>query len=131
MKNKTLKNTTYILFLLAVVFLFAFVAEAADMKQMPSKTSWGRDPFTAAELDLVTVDTVIDSPVEPEEIEIIETKYMLSGILTRGERQVAIMNGQLVREGDELEGGTIVRIEQDQVVVSQHNKERIVRMGAV
>lgn len=129
MMRKT--KTLMILFsvLSAAALLAVPAGYAADAKQMPVKQTWGRDPFTAAELDMITIDTVVDSDEAAPPVERFETHYQLTGILTRGDRQVAIINGQLVRENDEIEGSKVLKIESDQVVLERNSKEQVLRMG--
>lgn len=129
MMNKNKAVFILVLGLLAAGLPALPAVQAADVKQMPAKQTWGRDPFTAAELDMITIDTVIDTDEEAVEIERFETHYQLTGILTRGDRQVAIVNGQLVRENDEIEGAKVVKIESDQVVLEKNSKEQILKMG--
>ena len=48
--------------------------------------------------------------------------YNVSAIFTSNDRQVAVLNGRLIRAGDRLGRVKVVRIEEDRVTLSVDNK---------
>lgn len=84
---------------------------------------WGRDPFSAS-------DTVVRD--EPADLAGSATEdLVLTGVLTREGRKVAIINHFFVREGESLDGSEVVRIEQDRVLVKRNGDEIVLRMRPV
>ena len=69
-------------------------------RDQASRLAWGRDPFTggAAGAEVSGFD--------------------LSGILWDATQPIAVINGQMLRVGDELEGYKVTQIAQDSVLLS-------------
>ena len=99
---------------------------ALELKQRSQEAllaqPWGRDPFSAS-------DTAAPPEIPSEQTK--EGDYVLSGILAREGRKVAIINHYFVREGESLDGGEVVRIERDRVLVKRNGEETILRMRPV
>ena len=55
--------------------------------------------------------------------------YHVSAIFTSDDRQVAVLNGRLVREGDRLGRVEIVRIEEDRVTLNVDNKTLVAALN--
>lgn len=54
----------------------------------------------------------------------------ITAIMVGGQRNVAIINEQLVREGDLIGGERVVQIQPDAVVLEKDGKRRVVQRGA-
>ena len=65
-----------------------------------TELAWGRDPFTGGSAD--------------SEV----SGFDLSGILWDAAAPIAVINGQMLRVGDEVEGYRVVTITQDRVTLS-------------
>lgn len=61
---------------------------------------------------------------------VVNRPLLLSMILTAAERRVAVLNGQSVQVGDEVDGYRVLRIERQKVVVSHKGKVKEVFLGA-
>lgn len=74
-------------------------AERAAQRQRAGELAWGRDPFLRGGTEGAS-------------------GLVLSGILWDAQAPVAILNGQMLRVGEELEGFRITRIAADAVTVT-------------
>jgi MSHA biogenesis protein MshK len=54
--------------------------------------------------------------------------WRLTGIRIRGEDRTAIINGRVVRAGDDLDGAKVVEIGHGQVVLDQDRKRVVLRL---
>lgn len=130
------KSGGWNIFLLKVGFgillFFAIVLTTAwaetDSSDFSAQNTWGRDPFTAAELDMVTIESVAEGEVSEEE-PVSKKDFSLTGILKRGDRSIAIIDRQLVRKGDTIEGFEVFEIENEKVVLKQNDEELELRLG--
>ncbi len=95
------------------------------LKQRAQKTllqaSWGRDPFSQPSTEKL-------GPVEEQSL---AQDFVLTGVLRRGGRKVAIINHMFVAEGETFQGVRVERIENDRVVLKKDQKEFTLLMGAV
>ena len=64
-------------------------------------------PFTAAKLATATPDAVVNQPVN----------YRLQGTKISGRHRSAVINGQLVEEGGQVDGATVVTINKTSVMI--------------
>ncbi|MEM9404035.1 MAG: general secretion pathway protein GspB [Pseudomonadota bacterium] len=55
--------------------------------------------------------------------------YVVSAIFSSDNRQVAVVNGRLVREGDRIGQVEVVRIDEDRVTLSANQKTRVVALN--
>ena len=56
-------------------------------------------------------------------------KMNLTGIIYSDQKKVAVINGQLCREGDIINGKTVITISQKQVVLGDNQKKYILELG--
>lgn len=115
----------------AVLLVFcAFTSTWAESESsdFSAQNTWGRDPFTSAELDMVTIETVAEGEIPDPEVEPKKT-FSLTGILKRGDRSIAIIDHQLVRVGDVFEGVEVMQIENEKVILKQDDEELELRLG--
>jgi hypothetical protein len=85
-----------------------------------SDTTWGRDPF-----DLVAAHTKGQGEVRTG----FAAGLRVLGIVWDTTRRHAIINGSVVRVGDEVEGIRVVAIERDRVTVAKGDQQQILRLG--
>ncbi|MBM3326492.1 MAG: hypothetical protein FJY65_05875 [Calditrichaeota bacterium] len=78
-------------------------------------TNWGRDPFVQARRYIDDETTVAE--------------LKLGGISVRGEDRYALINKQIVRQGDEIAGMSVERIEKDRVIISRGGRSFILTWG--
>ncbi|PVY70310.1 MSHA biogenesis protein MshK [Tamilnaduibacter salinus] len=55
------------------------------------------------------------------------TSLSLTSIIQAGERRRAVINGQVVREGDPVAGTQVLSIDSDRVILRQGGKRRVLR----
>lgn len=67
-------------------------------------------------------------PVRPDGT--VPRKYELSAVLISATRRIAVINGGLYREGDEVEGATITRIEAGSVSLRRGSERLVVPLNA-
>lgn len=84
------------------------------------KQPWGRDPFSKFDIG--------NEPLASEVMDL--NSFVLTGIIQRGTKRVAIVNRLFVHEGDDIRGIQVVRIDQDKVVLKKNEQEAVIRMGA-
>jgi hypothetical protein len=113
---------------LLVFCAFTSVWAESESSDFSAQNTWGRDPFTSAELDMVTIETVAEGEVPEQEVEPKKT-FSLTGILKRGDRSIAIIDQQLVRVGDVFEGVEVMQIENEKVILKQDDEELELRLG--
>ena len=102
------------------------VAEAIDPTTLPPvpdvgldrAPEWPRDPFLSARLRLV------EAPQAPLGETDVEPDLVLASILHSAERQLAIVNGRIVRVGDRVGSVTIYDIEPRAVIVESQGGAR-------
>jgi hypothetical protein len=83
-------------------------------------TAWGRDPF-----DLEAAHLKSPSEVRAG----FAAGLRVLGIVWDTTRRHAIINGSVVRVGDEMEGIRVVAIERDRVTVAKGDQQQILRLG--
>lgn len=86
------------------------VAQREDQHVRSMLLGWGRDPFTRLESRQAT-------------------KLNLSGILWDAERPLAIINGQTLYVGEELEGYRVINISPDVVTITDNIKTYELRIA--
>lgn len=64
-------------------------------------------------------------PVEKDEID--TSSWKLTAVLTSLNRQVAVVNGRCLKQGDSLEGFTVKKIQQDRVFMQNGTKSLVLR----
>lgn len=112
-----------------LVFCVSMTAWAeAESSDFSAQNTWGRDPFTSAELDMVTIESVAEGEVPEPQAEA-KKSFTLTGILKRGDRSIAILDRQLVRVGDVIEGVEVLQIENEKVILKQDGEELELRLG--
>ena len=90
------------------------------------KQPWGRNSFARA---------------SEEEIEEFQRNFqtstfeshrdlILKGIMIRKERRVALINGQFLREGAEIDGAMVKNIWETEVILEKNQEEIILKVGA-
>ncbi len=80
------------------------------------KQSWGRNPFTPVEFQVKT------GAAPGGELK-------LTGILLRGGKSIAIINRQFLKEGDTIQGVSILKIEKDRVQIDKDGEPSYLRIG--
>lgn len=78
------------------------------------KQDWGRDPFSLPEKK---IETAVKAPLK------------LMGILTRGEKRIAIVNKSFVRAGEAIQGYVVSAIENDRIVLNKDGEETVLRIA--
>lgn len=79
------------------------------IKRIPAR--WGRDPFISDEKSFSKVKKIR----RPR-------KLYLSGIAYKNGAYLAVIDGSVVKEGDVVEGRTVVTIKNDRVILKQKDK---------
>ncbi|MFH1783771.1 MAG: hypothetical protein ABH868_02585 [bacterium] len=74
--------------------------------------SWGRDPFVSDEVVFTKKAAFVAR----------ERKLFLSGIALKGDRYLAVIDGEVVAVGDLVEGRKIISIEKNRVVLKKNDK---------
>ena len=83
-------------------------------------TAWGRDPFALEAAH----------PKRQGEVRAgLAAGLHVLGIVWDTTRRHAIINGSVVRVGDEMEGFRVVAIERDRVTVAKGNQQQILHLG--
>jgi hypothetical protein len=86
--------------------------ERIAQREHASGQGWGRDPF------IVQTPVVVERPT-----------FTLSGILWDPQKPIAIINGSLVRIGEELSGYRVVAISHDRVSLIKDGHTLLLEMG--
>lgn len=73
-------------------------------------------------------------PTRPDNLRIAEARagtpvFRVSAIFTSNDKQVAVLNGRLVREGDRLGRATVTRIDEDRVTLSVDKKTMVATLN--
>jgi hypothetical protein len=88
--------------------------------QQGAGTAWGRDPF----------DLEAAHPKGQGEVRAgFAAGLHVLGIVWDTTRRHAIINGSVVRVGDEMEGIRVMAIERDRVTVAKGDQQQILRLG--
>lgn len=102
---------------------------------LPDEQSW-RDPFAMTEVlkNRLGVDDPVESPAEdvappPPPTVGFAARHALRGVIT-GERPMAILDGKVVRLGDELDGLRLIEVHRMHVVFSDGAERVILRVTA-
>jgi len=74
---------------------------------------WGRDPF------LPPRRVVTPLPLRETPREVKKTSFTLMGIFRKGDRKIAVINENVVEEGQMVEGYRVSNIQQDRVILTQ------------
>jgi hypothetical protein len=91
--------------------------EPEKPKRDPIKfANWGRDPFIQMRRNLDDEQAL--------------SNLKLSGLSIRGSDRYAIINSQILRVGDTVEGMTITKIEQDKVTLHRNGDTYSLRWGS-
>lgn len=53
----------------------------------------------------------------------------LNSILISANRKVAVINDQLVKEGERINGATLVAIERDRITLNHNGKRRVIKLN--
>ena len=118
---------------LIVVLISQLPKEAKSSKAMPTKTS------------AVTVATVTPQPERKKEpINALiknltapaskpsssknQSRIIINGTMTRGEQNLALIDGQIYEEGDEVDGVKLIKITPKGVTVLENGEERTVKI---
>lgn len=75
---------------------------------------WARDPF---------------SPPENKDLQPKDRALKLTGLFVRSGKKIAVINSSFVKEGDTLQGITVLKIEDDRVLVNRDGKEYYLRIA--
>ena len=87
-------------------------AGAVDVGEAPPPETWGSDPFVR---DWIMVNELAN--------------LTLKAITVGGERSYALINDQILEEGDEISGKRIVKIETDKVTLEQGGRTFTLLLG--
>ena len=86
----------------------------------------------------VTADNLVD-PMRPADYRAVQVKppakkddvdtssWKLTAVLTSPNRQVAVVNGRSLQQGDSLEGFTVKKIQEDRVFLQKAEKKVVLR----
>lgn len=74
-------------------------------------------------------------PFEPAESSAVEqprtaSPYSLTAVLVSSARRVAVINGRACREGDEVDGAIVTRIDERSVALERAGRETVLRLPA-
>lgn len=92
----------------------------------------------ATVLMCVTGATVAEAewndPTRPDNLQVAVARagtpvFRVSAIFTSNAKQVAVLNGRLVREGDRLGRATVTRIDEDRVTLSVDKKTMVATLN--
>ena len=92
----------------------------------------------ATVLMCVTGATVAEAewndPTRPDNLQVAAARagapvFRVSAIFTSNAKQVAVLNGRLVREGDRLGRATVTRIDEDRVTLSVDKKTMVATLN--
>jgi hypothetical protein len=81
--------------------------------------------------------TVLPDPTRPyqfgtviavEQITDGKVQWRLSGVRIKEDKRSAILNGRLVKEGDELDGAVVMEIKPSEVTLQQEDKRLVVKL---
>ncbi|MDF1544350.1 MAG: hypothetical protein P1R58_04530 [bacterium] len=89
-----------------------------DLAEIES-SPWGSDPFCLKKQHRVNAPRATT----------ITTSYALSGILYNADDPVAIVNKRPVRVGQDIDGATVLNIEQNRVVLEHDGKRQTLRVS--
>lgn len=91
--------------------------EKQAAQKAKAKQPWARNPFSET-------DFLPDARRESDGVKTDDrTMLALTGIMTRGDKRVAIINHLFVQEGDSIQGAKVLRIEDDRVLLKRDNQE--------
>lgn len=83
-----------------------------------------RNPFKkVAKKDATRTNTVENVAPQPEQ------QFKLSGIVVEKTKKFAVINNQILSEGDTISGYRVITIEQDYVVLEGFNQKRKITFG--
>lgn len=75
-----------------------------------AQPAWGRDPMRLPQSEP-------QEPAQPQQPTARPPAWKLGAVMTGGDRNAAVINGQVYAEGESIDGGTIVSIESGRVVI--------------
>jgi hypothetical protein len=78
---------------------------------------WGRDPFTNSNASVSAPRPATSRPKQTAPPAVIIPGFRLSGIVYNAKQSVAVINGQMVGEGDEVDNARVQRIDQNKVTI--------------
>ena len=120
-----LKICAFFLVLLALEASAGHAAEPAlgNLKKIPKSKvqkefltqEWGRDPFSLTE--------------KKEAGHGFGSSIQLMGILTRGDKKIAIIDKVFVRAGESVQGYAVTAIENDRVILNRDGEETVLRIA--
>lgn len=84
--------------------------------------TWFASPALA--LEDPTRPSGFQAPVEAPQPEV---SFSLDSIMIGGDKRLAVINGQMVREGQTLEQARVLRVAADRVVLSVDGQQRVLR----
>lgn len=77
---------------------------------------WGRDPF-------------LQTRVQYDAQQLVTTQFKLSGISMRGDNRYALINNQIVREGEQIGPFLVQSIRSDRVILTHQDRVYVLTMG--
>lgn len=75
-----------------------------------NQPAWGRDPLRLPQPEP-------QQPTQPQQPAVRPPAWKLGAVMTGGDRNAAVINGQVYAEGESIDGGTIVSIASNRVVI--------------
>lgn len=100
------------------------VADYEKMTALSQEIKWGVDPFGLS----LKKDVSKPEQVAPEEKEDVDEGFRLESILITEVQTLAVINNQLLAEGDSFEGRNILKITEDSVIMEDHGSKRELKM---
>lgn len=97
--------------------------EKQQAQQALLKQDWGRNPFAKTDVTPKIAETVREKPVK-------EAQFILEGIILRDSGKVALINGELLREGDAIQDALVKSIEEKKVIIEKKDKEITLQLAA-
>lgn len=97
---------------------------SAQPKIAKDSSTWRRDPFGAAEKSNAQAP-ITRGALKPPVIKPQTVNIVLQGILKSDNRFHALINGRIVKAGDQFDGLTIIRIERYKVIIKQESDNQI------
>jgi hypothetical protein len=93
---------------------------------VPEQEQWGRDPFLPPR-QLVTLPPKEEVPKEEIAAEVEKPSFNLMGIFCKGTRKIAVINEEVLEEGQMIGNYQVSVIQQDRVILIRNNERVILK----
>lgn len=100
-------------------------SELAAVGGAVGRAGWGREPLARSGALAGSPSDARETPRQP----VTPPGWVLSAVMAGGDRRAAVVDGRVVREGEEVRGGgTVIEIRRNSVVIRWRGRREVVRL---